>query len=215
MLNHQSIRKVLVLLPILLIGLTSLFAQEAQKSSEKRNHTVTKFRKGDIEFKAGIGILPTFIDKKSKVVTPPVQATIGYRINPNFSVNAFAGYSSTIGAIDAKPDGSSYQSKNDFLVVGLRLEGHMTRIENVDIYGGLTLAYNKPFVTHTQLTFPQHPINDAGTPSPTPFNPNVKNNNVIAGGFVGGSWYFAKNIAVFGEVGYGVSIATVGLGYKF
>ncbi|MCW3085664.1 MAG: hypothetical protein JWP12_3030 [Bacteroidetes bacterium] len=33
--------------------------------------------------------------------------------------------------------------------------------------------------------------------------------------FAGARWYFAKNVAVFGELGYGISFATGGLSFKF
>lgn len=33
--------------------------------------------------------------------------------------------------------------------------------------------------------------------------------------FVGGRWYFANNVALFGELGYGISYATAGLSFKF
>ncbi len=33
--------------------------------------------------------------------------------------------------------------------------------------------------------------------------------------FAGARWYFAKNVAVFGELGYGISYATGGLSFKF
>jgi len=33
--------------------------------------------------------------------------------------------------------------------------------------------------------------------------------------FAGARWYFAKNVGVFGEVGFGISYATVGLSFKF
>jgi len=211
-----TLKKLLVLLPILFFATAVLTAQTSAQTEDKKERPATKFRKGDIEFKAGVGILPTFINEDSKILTQPVQATLSYRINPIFSVDAYAGYSSTLGAVKTYRDGSIYQSQNDFLSLGLRASAHMIRVKNVDVYGGMMLSYNKPFVTTTTIAEPTaHHASDALGLNPTPFNPNGPKNNLIVGGFIGGSYYFAQNFNVFGEVGYGVSLATVGLGYKF
>ena len=33
--------------------------------------------------------------------------------------------------------------------------------------------------------------------------------------FIGGRWYFAKSVALYGELGYGISYGTIGLSFKF
>ena len=33
--------------------------------------------------------------------------------------------------------------------------------------------------------------------------------------FAGARWYFAKNVGLFAEAGYGISYATVGMSFKF
>lgn len=211
-----TLKKLLVLLPILFFATTVITAQTTIKEEDKKERPTVKFRKGDVEFKAGVGILPTFVNEDSKVLTQPVQATLSYRISPIFSVDAYAGYSSTMGAVENFRDGSSYQSQNDFLSLGLRASAHMIRVKNVDVYGGMMLSYNKPFVTTTTITASDvYSASDNLGINPTPFNPEGPKNNLIVGGFVGGSYYFTKNFNVFGEIGYGVSLATVGLGYKF
>lgn len=211
-----TLKKLFILLPILFFATAVITAQTSVKEEAQKERPTTKFRKGDIEFKAGVGILPTFINEDSKVLTQPVQATLSYRLSPIFSVDAYAGYSSTMGAVAAYRDGSAYQSQNDFLSLGLRASAHMIRVKNVDVYGGMMLSYNKPFVTTTTISEPTaHAASDALTINPSPFNPEGPKNNLIIGGYIGGSYYFAKNFNVFGEIGYGVSLATVGLGYKF
>ena len=212
-----TLKKLLVLLPILFFATAVITAQTTTiKEEAKKERPAVKFHKGDVEFKAGVGVLPTFINEGSKILTQPVQATLSYRVNPILSVAAYAGYSSTLDAVKTYRDGSVYQSQNDFLLLGLRVSAHMIRIKNVDVYGGMNLSYNKPFVTTTTIAQPTaHAASDAFGINPTPFNPEGPKNNLLVGGFVGGSYYFAKNFNVFGEIGYGVSLATVGLGYKF
>ncbi len=210
-----TLKKLLILLPVLFFATSVVTAQTSSKEDAKKERPATKFRKGDVEFKVGVGILPTFTNQDSKILTQPVQASLSYRVNPIFSLDAYAGYSSTLGAVETYRDGSSYQSQNDFLLLGLRASAHMIRIKNVDVYGGMMLSYNKPFVTTTTLAEPMiHQSSDALI-NPTPFNPEGPKSNFTIGGYIGGSYYFAKNFNVFGEIGYGVSLATVGLGYKF
>ncbi len=211
-----TLKKLLILLPVLFFATAVLTAQTSTKEEDKKERPAVKFRKGDVEFKVGVGVFSTFINEDSKTLTQPVQATLSYRVNPIFSLDAYAGYSSTLGVVKTYRNGSSYQSQNDFLLLGLRASAHMIRIKNVDVYGGMMLSYNKPFVTTTTLTEPAtHGASDDLDINPTPFNPEGPKSNITIGGYVGGSYYFAKNINVFGEIGYGVSLATVGLGYKF
>ena len=214
--QFTTLKKLFVLLPILFFATAVITAQTTVKEEAKKERPAVKFRKGDVEFKAGVGLLPTFINEDSKVLTQPVQASLSYRINPIFSIGAYAGYSSTLGAVKTYRNGSSYQSQNDFLSVGVRASAHIIRVKNLDVYGGMMLSYNKPFVTTTTLSEPNaHQGSDVLGINPTPFNPEGTKNNLIVGGFIGTSYYFAKNFNVFGEIGYGVSLATVGLGYKF
>lgn len=206
--------KKLILLTFIAFVSANLLQAQSEKSDKVRPDV--KFRKGDIEFKAGIGLIPTFIGDQAETLFQPVQATLGYRVNPNFSLNAFAGYSSYIGKVQEFPNGSSYQTQNDMLVLGLRAEAHMTRIKNVDVYGGMMLAYSSPTITRKQLSAPSNvSISDAGNINPTPYNPNDDGSGVIIGGFIGGAYYLTPQVSVFGEIGYGTSIAVVGLGYKF
>ena len=210
------LKKFILLIPVLLFAVNAQAQNSADKSA-KKVRKFAEFKQGDIEFKAGVGMLPTFLNEESRILTQPVQATLGYRFNPVFSVNAYAGYSGTLGGVVEYLDGSSYQSQNDFLVLGLRAEAHMVRFENIDVYGGMMLAYNKPFVTTTQITAPDatHTPSDANAPKPSPYNPNGAKNNLLVGGFVGAAYYITPHISAFGEVGYGVSVITIGAGYKF
>ena len=80
-LNSQiiTLKKLLVLLPILFFATAVLTAQTSTKEEAQKERPATKFRKGDVELKAGVGILPTFINEDSKVLTQPVQATFSKR----------------------------------------------------------------------------------------------------------------------------------------
>ncbi len=216
--NFNTLNKVLLLLPFFCLTFLNVQAQSVKDTDAKKVRSVARFNAGDIEIKAGIGLLPTFVNQDSRVLTLPVQVTAGYRLSPIFSVAAYGGYTSVMSAVKENRDGSSYQAQNDFLIVGLRAQAHVIRFDNLDIYGGFMLAYNSPRITRTQITErnPEHSsaIDELGL-NPTPYNPNPKNNNVIAAGYIGGAYYFTENVSVFGEVGYGISLATFGLGYKF
>ncbi len=75
-----------------------------------------------------------------------------------------------------------------------------------EIYGGLLVGLR--FQSYSYTT---------NNPDPAAFNYSVSSGSVFPtfSLFVGGRWYFAKNIAVFGELGYGISYLTGGLSFRF
>ena len=202
---------------LFLIGASNSSAQSTVRKDAEKKRPAATFVAGDLELKAGVGVLPTFVGDGGRTLTPPVQATLSYRFSPAFSMGAYAGYTSIIGDIEEFRDGSAYQSQNDFRVFGLRMAGHLTRLKNIDLYGGMMFAYNSPQVTTTQISASllHTPNDDLTTPRPSPYRPGGARGSVMVSGFVGGAYYFAPRASVFGEVGYGISIATLGLGYKF
>ncbi len=58
---------------------------------------------------------------------------------------------------------------------------------------------------------------ETNNPDPRAFDYRVSRGSVFPtfSVFVGGRWYFAKNIGLFGELGYGISYVTGGISFKF
>jgi hypothetical protein len=89
-------------------------------------------------------------------------------------------------------------SKWRYTTVGFRGAYHFNglNVENLDIYGGVMLAYNIANFTGDPVGFKV-----ASTVSPTIY--------------VGGRWYFDDTFGVFAEAGYGVAFLTIGGTIRF
>ncbi|MCB0568769.1 MAG: outer membrane beta-barrel protein [Phaeodactylibacter sp.] len=167
----------------------------------------TTFKKGDIELATGIGIFSTFAKDNPNTIVPPVSARIGVRLASNFSLGGYAAYSSSQSNQIALPDGNFKDVDNEFLILGLRAAAHANRMENWDIYGGAMLGYNIPKVQQTVTD-----SKSVGDDAPTFSSP--AQNKFTYSAFVGGSYYPIKNLGVFAEVGYGISIFNMGVSLK-
>jgi len=51
--------------------------------------------------------------------------------------------------------------------------------------------------------------------APSPFDPNAKAGQFFYSGFVGGQYFFRKNVGVFLEAGLGVSLLNSGIAVRF
>lgn len=186
-----------------ILGLTVILTVQAQKSK------ITRFKAGDVELSASVGLLPTFIADKSNTIVPPVGIRVGYRVTENFSLSGFVAYSSSETDRISLPDGTINHWENDYTMIGLRGAVHATRIVNWDIYGGFMAGYNISNVSRTIIE-----ESDEKSNTPSPYQP-TNSDTFSFGGFVGGAYYFKKNLAVFGELGYGVSLVNAGVTVKF
>lgn len=99
----------------------------------------------------------------------------------------------------------SYTEKWNYSIFGVRGAYHYTGLDipNLDLYGGLMLSYDNLSYSVTDNSGNFSNIGGAGS------------SGVELSVFAGGRYYFAGNLAGYAELGYGVSILTVGLAYKF
>lgn len=99
-----------------------------------------------------------------------------------------------------KYSGSGYSYKWSYTIIGVRGAYHLTQInvKNLDLYGGVMLAYNNLHFTDNQGN------STVSYGSTTGFSI-----------FLGGRYYFTQNIGAFLELGYGVAYANLGLALKF
>lgn len=168
-----------------------------------------EFKKGNLEFGIGIGILPTFKDPSAKTRILPVSAVLSYRIRQFVSVGAYAGYSSTNGydtesIFDELPSEGPVL-RNDFYIFGGRLEGHFNR-ERTDFYGGAMISYN--FSKITKLDPDIERINGIEIE-------DGNNGGFKYSGYVGLKYMMTKHLGLFGEIGYGASLINLGITSKF
>ena len=192
----------LTILCFVLFATQNVFAQNVTKEE-------VEFKKGDVELSLGVGILPTFISQNAKLRVLPVSFMLNYRIKQFVSVGAYAGFSSTNGydvenIFDEKPTGAPVL-RNDFYIVGGRVEGHFNR-EHTDFYGGAMLSYN-----YSNITTDLKP----GDKMPENIEIEKDNGGFKYSGYIGLKYMMTKHLGVFGEIGYGASLINLGLTSKF
>ena len=190
--------KILLPIAIVAISLTSIQAQ------------FTKIKKGDIDVAAGIGLVPTFAADRGNTIIPPASVRVDYRVSKQFSLGAYAAFSSTESNIITQPNGSVERFETDYTIVGLRAAAHGNPRDNWDVYGGFLIGYNMPSVNHIIIT----PASDVKSPEDQPSFTRPAKNQMTYSGFVGATYYIKKNIGVFAELGYGISLLNAGVQIK-
>lgn len=158
------------------------------------------------EVSAGIGLLPTFLKDKKQVNVLPASLTIDYRINKKYSIGLFGGYSKATSVIQDQMMEGPATITNDFSVAGVRLAIHNMNFKKWDIYGGVSLG-----VAHSMFTVKDGDVSKLikhkkFAPTKTNFMP---------GAFVGTRYDIGSNLAIYGEVGSGLSLLSLGITKKF
>lgn len=128
---------------------------------------------------------------------PPISVGFQYGFHEKFSIGGIFGYSaSTYGWTD-------WEWTYSYLVIGARGEYHFTDVEaeNLDLYGGLTLAYNIVSV-------------DEPAGYQTWWGYSAETSYLLYGFHAGARYLFSPNIGIFGELGYGLGYVTVGLNVR-
>ena len=156
------------------------------------------YSKGTNVVSAGVGLGSSVLNYSGSSQTPAISLQYERGIaEAGPGVISLGGY---LGFKSYKYSGQGYSYKWKYTIVGVRGSYHLTelKVENLDLYGGLMLSYN--IVSYS---------NSLGT--------STASYGSTAGfsAFVGGRYYFSKNIAVFAELGYGVAYINLGVALKF
>lgn len=163
---------------------------------------------GDITIQAGIGLLPTYFKDASNVKVIPVQAAISYKLLDFLSIGAFAGYSEYQSNVQEMYNGSTFQTTTESILGGARIAAHAKGMNKVDIYGGFQVGYSKPTVTTQVLS-----VSEANGGNNVGPRAKVRDEFVYSG-FLGATTYLTKNIGLYGEIGFGISLINVGATLK-
>ncbi len=189
--------KKLTLLSLLFATTLSFQHAVAQKSK------ATPYKGFETSF--GVGMLPTFIKDRSKNKVPPLSLTLGYRINEKFSMGLFAGFTQAETRPNLLNEGPT-RCQNSFSTVGLKLAVHSITFKNWDFYGGMTLGY-----TRSKFEILEGDVEKIKAHKR--FKPATSRPLVSA--FLGGRYELSPKLGLYGEVGYGISLLTAGVTYKF
>ena len=173
------------------------------------------FSKGQVDLNLGLGLGATFIDGNYHTSFPPVSISAEVGVTNDISVGGYfgiAGASYSYNGWDNHwNNGNQYYYTDTYrwtyYILGVRGAYHFGRfiqIDKLDAYAGLMLAGD--FV-HESYT----------TNSPYPDHAYYRSNSssgLIASIFVGARYRFTEKVGAFAEIGYGISILTVGVNFK-
>lgn len=184
---------------VMLLSIFALFlmqAAEAQTCRPKKNY---------LDIHAAIGLLPTFLKDAGKVKSPPLSLAADYKLARHFSLGVFAGFSITDTGLRAMRDGGTAQWRNRSTIAGLRMAARSSQLGPWSIYGGMTLAY-----AHARIDMVEGQLEKAKEEK------GIKESSgrAIYGGFFGGRYSLTPHLGIFGEAGFGISLASVGLSVR-
>ncbi len=192
--------KNLFLFALILILSNGLLAQ--QYSQPQRI-----FKKNQMDIQSGVGLLPlaSILDGATMKMLP-VSIEVNRMLGDHFSLGFFHGRSVAESRPIIISDGVSQRVTNRTSQTALKAAFHLTRLDNADFYGGFMLAVNdsKFSVEKGDMDFlkTHHGIVSRKT-------------KMTYTGFVGSRYAISSKWNLFGELGFGESILTVGLGYRF
>lgn len=161
------------------------------------------FKAGDTHLSAGIGLFPTFYSGYTTVI-PPVSLSFEKGIEVSDIPIGVGGYLGFSTSKSSTYFGDYYWSYT-YIIAAARGAYHfeLVKDDKLDTYVGLMLGYRFGHATF------HDPTGNYGY---------VTNSGVLGGAaysFYGGARYrIANNMNVFGEVGWGVSLLTLGLDFK-
>lgn len=162
------------------------------------------FKEGDKVINLGLGIGTTLYTGRyytSRV--PPVSVSFEMGFMDDFLVEDLTlGLGGYVGYASSKYEyGQGLWGWNyTYIIVGGRGAAHYPIIENLDTYVGLMMGIN---ITTSRA------FGDGSSSF------SADGSGIAYSLYGGARYYFAENLAVFGELGYGISYLTVGLALRF
>jgi hypothetical protein len=166
-----------------------------------------QFKKGQVDLSAGIGFLTPFFaidgyDVRTK--RPPISLTVDYGVSEEISIGLYiaTAQDEAYGTLYNLNTGQTYYGKQSTIshfLVGGRVLYHFILSPKFDTYAGAMLGYNA--------------ISEKSEPGIELFG------ETSTAGFTytilgGGRYRFTPHVGAFLELGYGVSVVTLGLNIK-
>jgi hypothetical protein len=158
-----------------------------------------------LEVVAGVGVIPTFVKDQLHTDLPPIFAGLDYRINERFSIGSRIGITKVTSASDLLGDGAYEQFRNRFVMAGVRFSVHSRYFEHWDLYGGMNFAYtvSKVEVIKGNVALLKKHLNFRKV-----------SGKFMSSAFIGAKFLLKPKTALFGEIGYGISLLNLGLTRK-
>lgn len=159
------------------------------------------------EVRFGVGLLPTFLKDHAKSELQPTSLEIRYLLNRKFSLGLLAG-NSISSASQEHHTGEVRLVRNDFRMLAIRGAVHSYPFKKWKVYGGMVLGYS-----HSQVTY-QNAIPGKNYEADI-FPQTPQCSGLFFSGFIGTQYHLRRQVNVFGELGYGLSLATMGIALCF
>lgn len=161
-----------------------------------------------IETGIGIGPVPTFFKDRPHVVSIPVIASTDYRFSRLLSIGVFAGRSVAEAIRENPANGVLMNYENRYNFVGARFAVHTDphRFYRWEVYGGMNAFFARSKITGVPVDKAIRLVGGAEIKYKRQFT---------ACGFLGARYALTKQLGVWGELGYGISIVSLGMGYRF
>ena len=160
---------------------------------------------GDKLLSLGIGFIKLLPDGGSyKLTVPPIPISFEYIIKDDlFKGNGALGFGGFLGYSSAKQDNFYGNYKVSRLIIGARGYVHYAIVEKLDTYSGVLLGYKNDVTNITYNGEQTYLTNQKYTDGGPTFNL-----------FAGCRYFFNDKIAGMAELGWGISIVTIGVAIK-
>jgi len=165
------------------------------------------FAKGSSAINLGVGFGNT-IYSGYNMGAPSISASYEYgivEIGMGSSLKGIISAGGILGYGGASKDYGWGKVKNNFFLVAARGNYHFIFHEKFDPYAGIILGYY----------FGNSKWDDDGSPASAWYSWEENTNGFHGGAYVGARWFFNPTWAVFSELGWNISIFTVGGTFKF
>ncbi len=172
----------------LLVAMTNLNAQNISKRQ--------------IDVNAGIGLLNVYTGAGVSSTIPPLSIAADYAITDKITIGGLVGFSTGKSDRISFFDGTYAEWKYSYILVGARGAYHFDISSKMDTYAGLTLGY---IVVSSDMT------------SNDPYLANLSAASASGIGwavFAGARYHLNEKWGLFGELGYGISVLTIGATMK-
>ncbi len=154
------------------------------------------FDEGDIAIQAGLGLFPAGI--YGDITIPPIFAAVDYAL-PIADLPISVG--GIVGMMRSEEQYFDWSWSYTYVLIGARAAYHFNLgVERLDPYAGLTLGYNI--------------VNVSEDSDYTGDSFSAGSSYLLFGGHIGTRYFFNENFAIFGELGYGVGVLTLGGAYR-
>lgn len=170
-------------------------------------HPNRLFKKGETDLFLQIGVVPTYLMDKSKIVLPPIGLRSERRIGRNYSLGLEAAHSKSQKTDYFKPLEEVREYANTSYFFGLRNAVHCDcrSLDDIDIYGGVTLGYSLTLIEVLNGEF-----------GPPEWHRNIRprRGSITYAAFMGVRYACGPWLSLSAELGFGVSILQLGVGIK-